>query len=273
MPILWGQRAGLFRQAGLNITIDRAQNGGAAAAAVAGGAVEIGKVNIVAAILAHAHGLPLTIVAPAALYDSRTPDAALVVRRDATLAGARDLAGKIVGGPSLNEIGGLAMRAWMDTNGADWRNTQFIEMPYPTLAPALERRQVDAVMLVKPYITEAVDSGRGKILGLPYNAISTKFLESVWVADEGYVEKHKRAIATFQRVMAQSSAYTNAHPSETVDLLASWASLDPQLAAKVPRMVTGTTLDPRELQPVIDLTAKYGLIAKTFDARELMARL
>jgi NitT/TauT family transport system substrate-binding protein len=272
MPILYGLRAGLFRQAGLNVTIERAQNGAAAAAAVSGGSMEIGKVNIVAMILAHVHGLPLTIVAPAALYDSRTPDAALVVRKDAPLAAARDLTGKIVGGPSLNEIGGLATRAWMESNGVDWHGTQFIEMPYPSLAPALERGRVDAVMLIKPYITDAVDSGRGKVLSLPYSAIAPRFLESAWAANSSYVEQHKAAIAAFARVIAQASAYTNAHQSETVDLLASWANLDPQLAAKVPRMVTGTVLDVREIQPVIDVAAKYGVIEKAFDARELMAR-
>jgi NitT/TauT family transport system substrate-binding protein len=272
MPVLHAQRAGLFRQAGLNVVLDHGTSGGAVAAAVAGGAVEVGKVNIVAVITAHARNVPMTIVAPAAIYDPKTPDAVLVTRKDSPIVSARDLIGKTVGAPSLAEIGGMAVQAWLDANGADWHRVGFIEVGgYAALLAALEAGRVQAISLVKPYISEAVDSGKVKVLGLSYSAIANRFLESVWVADSGYVERNKPAVAAFQRVLAQSSAYTNAHQSETVDLLASWASLDPQLAAHMPRMVTGTSLDPRDIQPVIEVAAKYGLIPKSFDAREMIA--
>ena len=273
MPILYAQRAGLFRQAGLNVVLEHGSSGGAVAAAVAGGAVEIGKVNIVAIISAHARNVPMTIVAPAAIYDPKTPDAVLVTRKDSPIVSARDLIGKTVGAPSLAEIGGMAVQAWLDSNGVDWHRTQFIEMGYSALLAALEAGRVQAISLVKPYISEAVDSGKVKVLALSYSAIAPRFLESVWVADSAYVEKNKAAIAAFQRVVAQASAYTNAHQSETVDLLATWASLDPQQAAHIPRMTTGTTLDPRDIQPVIEVAVKYGLIAKSFDARDMIARV
>ena len=39
MPVLYAQRAGLFRQAGLDVQVDRANSGAAASAAVMGGSV------------------------------------------------------------------------------------------------------------------------------------------------------------------------------------------------------------------------------------------
>jgi NitT/TauT family transport system substrate-binding protein len=272
MPVLYAQRAGLFRQAGLNVVLEKGGSGGALAAAVAGGAVDIGKGNIVSIITAHAHNVPLTIIAPAAVYDPKTPDAVLVTRKDAPIASARDLAGKIVGVPSLSDLSTVAVQAWMESNGVDWHGTQFVEVGYGAMVGALEASRINAATLIKPFITDAVDSGKAKVLALMYSSIANRFLESVWFADEGFVDKHKEAIAAFQRVLAQASAYTNAHQSETVDLLATWTGLDPQRAAHIPRIVTGTVLDAREIQPVIDMTAKYNLIAKPFDAREIMVR-
>jgi NitT/TauT family transport system substrate-binding protein len=160
----------------------------------------------------------------------------------------------------------------MESNGVDWHGTQFVEVGYGAMVGALEASRINAATLIKPFITDAVDSGKAKVLALMYSSIANRFLESVWFADEGFVDKHKEAIAAFQRVLAQASAYTNAHQSETVDLLATWTGLDPQRAAHIPRIVTGTVLDAREIQPVIDMTAKYNLIAKPFDAREIMVR-
>jgi NitT/TauT family transport system substrate-binding protein len=272
MPVLYAQRAGLFQRAGLNVVLEKGGSGGAVSAAVAGGAIDIGKGNIVTISSAPAHNVPLVLIAPAAVYDPKTPDAVLVTRKDAPFASARDLVGKIVGVPSLSDLSGVAVQAWMEANGVDWHGTQFVEVGYGAMVGALEAGRIQAATLIKPFITDAVDSGKAKVLALMYSAISNRFLESVWFADAGFVEKHKEAIATFQRVIAQASAYTNAHQSETVDLLSSWSGLDPQIAARIPRIVTGTVLDPREIQPVIDVTVKYGLIAKTFDAREIIVR-
>ena len=270
MPVLYGIRSGMFKQAGLDVTIDRAASGAAAAAAVMGNAVEIGKGNIMSVITAHAHNVPLVIVAPAAIYDPKTPDAALVVAAGSPIKTAKDLNGKIVGVTSLNDLSAAATQTWVDQNGGDGKSIKFIEVPYPSLQPQLEQGRVQAVVLLKPFITDTVDAGKGTVLGLVYNAVSTRFLESVWYANADYIATHKDAIAKFQRVVAQAGTYTNAHPAETVDFLVSFTGLEASRAAHVTRMVNGTTIRAQEIQPVIDIAAKFNLIPKTFDANEII---
>ena len=60
-PLLYAQNSGLFKNAGLDVTLQKATNGSAVAAALAGNAIDIGKVSSTAIITAHAHGIPLTI--------------------------------------------------------------------------------------------------------------------------------------------------------------------------------------------------------------------
>lgn len=273
MPVLYAIRSGMFQRAGLNVVLDKGSGAGPLAAAVAGGSVDMGKGNIVPIIAAHAHNVPLVIVAPAAIYDPKTPDAVLVVRKDAAIASARDLNGKILGVTALGDLNTLAVQAWMESNGGDWHSLKFLEAGgYSGLLPALEEGRVQSIVLIKPYITDAVESGKAKILALSYGAIASRFLESVWFADGTWVDKHKDVVATFQRVLAQASVYTNAHQTETLELLVPWAGLDPAQATHTPRITTGTVLDPREIQPVIDVAAKYNVIPKAFDAREIMPR-
>jgi hypothetical protein len=47
--------------------------------------------------------------------------------------------------------------------------------------------------------------------------------------------------------------------------------VSPETISHMTRTEIGTTLDPRELQPVIDAAAKYKLIASAFPAREMIA--
>jgi NitT/TauT family transport system substrate-binding protein len=270
MPVLYAQRAGLFTKAGLNVVIDRAQSGAAASAAVIGGAVEIGKGNIMSVITAHAHNVPLVIVAPAAIYDPKTPDAALVVVAGSPIHTAHDLIGKTVGVTALNDISAVATQTWLDANGGDGKNTQFIEVPYPSLLPQLEAGRVQAVILLKPFITDAVAAGKATVLGLVYSSIANRFLESVWYANADYIATHRDVIARFQRVVAQASAYTNTHPADTLDLLISFTGIEPQAAKNMARMVNGTTVSAQDIQPVIDIATKYNLIPKSFNAQEII---
>jgi NitT/TauT family transport system substrate-binding protein len=272
MPVLYAQRTGMFRQAGLDVQIDRANSGAAASAAVMGGSVEIGKGNIMSVITAHAHNVPLVIVAPAAIYDPKTPDAALVVAYGSPLKTARDLIGKTVGVTALNDLSAVATQTWLDQNGGDGKNTQFVEVPYPSLLPQLEAGRVQAVILLKPFINDAVNQKQATVLGLVYSAISNRFLESVWYANADYIAGHRDVIARFQRVVAQASAYTNTHPADTVDLLVSFTGLEPQRAALVARMVNGTVVRAQEIQPVIDIAAKFNLIPKPFPAAEIIPK-
>ena len=270
MPVLWAIKTGMFAKAGLNVTMDRAASGAAAAAAVAGGSIEIGKGNIVSIVTAHAHNVPLVIVAPAALYDPKTPDAALMVAAGSPIKTAKDLTGKIVGVTSLNDLSAMATQAWMEQNGSDWKATQFVEVPYPSLMPSLTAGRVQAIVLLKPFITDVVKANQAQVLGLVYNAVSTRFLESIWFTNGDYYASHREPLARFAKVVADAGVYTNAHPADTVDLLSSFTATDPQRATQIPRMVNGTLLLAKEIQPVIDIAAKFKLIPKTFDAQEII---
>ena len=270
MPVLYAVRAGLFAKAGLNVVVDRAASGAAASAAVIGGSVEIGKGNIMSVITAHAHNVPLVIVAPAAIYDPKTPDAALVVAAGSPIHNAHDLIGKVVGVTSLNDLSAVATQRWLDANGGDGKSTQFIEVPYPSLLPQLEAGRVQAVILLKPFISDAVAAGKATVLGLVYTSIANRFLESVWYSSADYIAGHRDVIARFQRVVADASAYTNTHPADTLDLLVSFTGIEPTAAKNMARMVNGTTVRAQDIQPVIDIAAKFKLIPQPFSAQEII---
>lgn len=269
-PILYAQRAGLFSRAGLDVRLERLSTGAVVAAAVASGHVDIGKSSLMAIVAAHARGLPFTVLAPSGLYDTADPTAKLIVPRDSAIRTARDLNGKTIPTTALNELMQIATEAWVDRRGGDWRSLHFIEMPGSAIAPALADGRVAAATLHYPYLQVALDSGRFRVLGQPLDAIAPRFPIAVWFAGKGYVGANRDAVDRFVAVLRDASLWTNAHHRETVPLLAAFADLPAAVIARMHRATSGTRLEPGDLQPLIDAAARYGVIARPFEARELV---
>jgi ABC-type nitrate/sulfonate/bicarbonate transport system substrate-binding protein len=86
-----------------------------------------------------------------------------------------------------------------------------------------------------------------------------------------YVTANRDVMERFAKAMHESSVYVNAHLPETVDLVAAYSNVAPDVVAKSVRFVDAEYLEPRYLQPMIDLCAKYALIDKDFPAAEVIS--
>ncbi len=270
MPVIEAQQNGAFAKAGLDVQLTRSASGSAVAAAVAGGAVDIGKSSVVSVINAHAKGLPFVYVAPASMYNPAVPDGGLIVGTASPIKSAKDLNGQIVGVPALNDLNTVATRAWADQNGGDSKTIQFVEVPVSAQLAAIDQGRIAAGGVINPFLSEAITSGKARLLAPFYSAISNKFMLSGWFTTTDFVAKHRDAIARFQRIVETNSIWANAHHADTVPMLAAWSGVTVEQASHLQRMTMGTRISADDIQPVIDLLAKYGAIPKAFDAHEMI---
>jgi NitT/TauT family transport system substrate-binding protein len=269
-PILYGVQSGLFGRYGLDVQLQGAASGGAIAASVVGGAVDIGKSSPLPLISAHLRGVPVQIVAGSALYLAEDPITALLVTKDSPIRTAADLNGRIAATPALQSLDQVATQAWVDQHGGNSETLKFVELPQPTVPAALAQGRIDAGTLVVPTLAEALSSGQFRILGRPFDAVAKRFLIAVWFSSRDYVARNADTLKRFDDAFAEAAAYVNAHHAETVAMLAAYAHLDPAVIAGMTRTTSALRLDPRDLQPLIDVAAKYKLIPKPFAAGEMI---
>lgn len=269
-PILYAQRAGLFAKAGIEVQIDKAGSGAAIAAAVLAGSFDIGLSNLVTLMSAHVRGVGFTLLAPAGLYRSKTPFSELVVARDSPASTGKDLEGKTIATPALDSISTLVISAWVDRHGGDSRTLKYVELPINATQAALEAHRVDAAMMNDTPLSTALASGTIRILAPAMDAVAPEFPYTAWFASSEWAAKHRDLVQAFSRVVAASTAYTNGHHAETAAMLAGFSGLPLDVIEHSNRSESGTTLRLSEIQPLIDLAAKYQLIAHAFPARELV---
>jgi NitT/TauT family transport system substrate-binding protein len=274
VSVLYAQKSGAFRAVGLDTVYERANSGAAGVAAVTSGSFDIGKSSMGSLIAARAHNVDLKIVAGGALY--RLADTQgqvlLVVTSDSPIRTAKDFNGKTLSVPSLGDQNVLIARAWIDQHGGDSRTVQFVEVPSSAAATAVAQGRVAAAVLVPPFAARAIADGKMRSVAILFSAIAPRFLETAWFATGDYVTKNRDVVVAFGKVVAQASAYVNAHQADVVDLIAAFTG---QTAAAVTQngvSTLATSLEAREMQPLIDAMAKYSMIDRRFDAADFLVR-
>ena len=185
--------------------------------------------------------------------------------------GAKDLNGKIVGVPALNDLNQLAMNAWMDQNGGDSKSVKYVELPTAASAAAVAEHRVDAAMIGYPALADALHRGTVKILGHPYGAIGNTFFITAWFAESGWASKHADVIKAFARTTQEAGAYTNAHHAETAPIVAQVMNVPVGVVETMARaLVDSSPVDVADIQPLIDVSSKYQFITRSFPAQEMI---
>ncbi len=269
--LLYAQQAGLFRKHGIQADVQPLGSGAAIFAALLGGSAEFGAGSLFPVFSAYNHNVPLRIIAPISLYESAQPDSVLLVHKDSPIRSPRDLSGKSMGGNTSTDIYVAATRAWVDQNGGDGKSIRAIELQPAEQLAALEAGRIDACVLKAPLFTVGLDSGKLRMLGKPLDAIGPRFLLSAWVATVDYIAKNPDIVNAFVAACGEAARYTNAHPLETINLVATFSGLDPALLQHSVRSITADAITPADVQRPLDFAYKYGIIDKPFDASAVLA--
>jgi NitT/TauT family transport system substrate-binding protein len=269
--LLYGDSAGLFRKAGLQITIEKMRSGAEIASGVVGGALDIGASQVVSLIEGHARGVAFTMIAPTTYYSADKRDSGLIVPAASPIKLPRDLAGKTVGIVSLQDIFTLSLLAWLTQNGVDPKGVHFLEVPPSAAAAAMDQGRLDAAVVFQPVMSQDIGSGNFRIAGYPLDAMGKRSEVSAYFAMPGWIASHRDAVDRFTHVLYDASVYVGRHERETAPLLAAFSGVDPQIVENMPRPGRALYLDPNELQNFVDAAAKFNFIAKPFPIAELIS--
>lgn len=265
---IYAQGAGFFKDAGLNVELVSLSNSGALAAAVAGGAIDFGLANPIAVASARAQGLPLSVIAPSALFLAKEPATVLIVAKNSPLNSAKDLEGKTIAAIEVRGTQQASIRQWMAKNGADASGVKFVELPFTTMAAMLNGNRIDAAMIGEPALSAAKPLVR--IFASPYEAVAPQWYLNVWFANADWLQKNRATARTFVAVMSKTATWANAHQAETGVMLQKFIPLADDVVAKMTRAQYGLKLNPQYMQPILDTAAKYGVLKAPVDAKDLI---
>jgi len=139
--------------------------------------------------------------------------AALVVPGDGSISKPADFKGRRVATPQLGNTQDVAARAWLKRQGFRITMTGGDVLVLPTQnpdqLPLFQRRQIDAVWTVEPWVSRLEMEAGGKVYLEQTDAITTILVSSVKL-----LRTHRELAMKFRAAHAELTAWINSHPAE-----------------------------------------------------------
>jgi NitT/TauT family transport system substrate-binding protein len=260
---------GFFSKAGLEVEVTSLNAGTVIIPAVVSGSFEFGCGSTPAIALAHQHGIPIVITAPAGAYSSKAPVEGLVIAKNSAIKTPRDLIGKTIALPSLK--GGLAtvgLSAWLDRNGLDAASIKAVEVPGIAVGTALASGRIDAAELLEPDLTFAL-AENARVFAHMLDAIGSYFVVGAYFCSADYAKAHPEIVVRFNSAIAAASVWANKNRVASGKILEKYTrvSVLPAMA----RSFYPTGLQSSDFQTLIDASAKYGFLSSAVPAASLFA--
>lgn len=266
--IFYGIDKGFFAKNGLDVQVSPFTSGGAIAAALAGGSIDVGMVDLTSMIIGHAKGVPFVGLASGLVNSEKGSTFAIVVKGDSPIREAKDFDGKTVAVNGLNNIAQISAQSWIDHNGGDSKTVKFIEMPLPLKKDAVLQGKVNGSLDTEPFLTYGIEAGLRPFM-MGKTGIAPVYLLDFWAALKDWADKNPATVVKFVRAMREASQWANKNHAQSAPILAKYTKIPEEVVARMHRGEFADSNDPRLVQPVIDATAKYGWIAKAYPAAEL----
>lgn len=199
-PIYIAMDKGYFKEAGLELSLERFATGGAMMAPlstgalhIAGGAISVGFFN------ALARGFPVKIVAPRNRNIAGFSADSIAVRADLKeqIRRPSDLKGKKVAHPGAGSATIYMMGKYLEREGLTLKDVEIVYMPFPDMRAAFSRKAIDAMVGPDPFPTVYQGEGLAVILTRvaeflkPDIEVSSVFYYSDWA------EKNSQAAKDF----------------------------------------------------------------------------
>ena len=267
----YANEAGYFKRAGLNVDVTILANAAANAQMVAAGALDICLADPIQVAHPVNAGVALGFFVGGGLYTTASPTTLLVVATDGPVKAAKDFEGQTIAVIGLASISSLAMREWLRQNGADVERVKLVELPFASMVAAIGRGTVAGSFLAEPFLSGA--GGSVRVLAKAYDAISKSFAISSFFAQRDWIAKNRDAARKFVAAMYDTARWANTHQSESAEILSKYSKIDLDRVRSMTRITYATTLEPQQLQPILDVALKYNQLERKVDARDLIVKV
>ena len=264
---------GFFAAEGLDVDTTPTAGGASGLPALAAGQVQITFSNIISIVLGAKQGLGFEIIAAGSNTGETPPDlAGIVAKSGSTIKTGKDLEGKRLAVNTRNNIIWLYARAWVQATGGNPDAVTYLEVPFPQMLDAVRGDRVDAAFIVEPFLTAGLKSQGVALVGWPYNTVQKNVPVAHYAATKTFIQQNPAVIERWVRAYNKGVDWTNqnAGSEELHKLIAGYTRLAPEQIAAIKLVPYQKTVNPADIDIVVDLMRKHGMVEGAFDTKALL---
>jgi NitT/TauT family transport system substrate-binding protein len=264
-PLDLGIRKGFFAQQGIEIKKTTLQSGNDVVLALANNNGDIGYLGFVPMFIASTNNIPLTLVAASEVEGTTAADnwQNILVRGNSSIRTARDLAGKTIAVNALKGVGEVMIKAAMEKIGVRPNGFRLTALPFPQMRTALNNGQVDAIWVPEPFLSQALNIDRARIVMAPGPVMGRYTPIGGYAARQSWRSQNPALAERFRRAINRALSYAQGNPAEIRAML-------PPGTQNVRLPIWSPLVDRSKLQALAAYTRKYGVITRLPNMRQLV---
>jgi NitT/TauT family transport system substrate-binding protein len=264
---VYAKEQGFFEKAGVNVEIQLLTNTGAAAQALVAGAIDIAVVDALQVANAVIHGIPMVCIAGGCAFSKDAPTLVMVTNKNGPIHVPKDLENQTVGVIAHKSLSASIADEWMRVNGGDPAKMKLFELTFPNMNAALERGTIAAALQGEPFLTAGKETQRA--LGVPFEALGVPFYVNVYAARRAWVAENPVAAKSVVAALFEASKWANTHRPESAAIESRITKIPPEIARRMARNVFATSYEPKLLDPVLEIGARYKLTDRLVKSAEI----
>jgi NitT/TauT family transport system substrate-binding protein len=270
-PAWLGASKGFFKEEGIEVSFHPIAGGAEVIPQIVRGDVHFAFGNPVSLAFAQQRGIELRYVTEGVQGGSNEENSTngLVVHKDSGIRSVEDLAGKTFAVNLLNSLGEVTIRTALDKEGVDTSRLEFVEVPFPDMLPALERREFDVAWLPEPFVSQAVAEGHRKLLD-PMVATYPRLTLSGYFGSSAFIDENGDLVDRFQRAMNRSLDYAATHEDDARRAIAENTEIPPPVVEKMPLPHWTSDLNEESIRSLIQQAERYDYFDEEIDVDALL---
>jgi len=188
--------------------------------------------------------------------------------RVTTLAGLRKAS---VALNVVNNVGTILVGSALEQVGLSPSAVKFVQIPFPDMAAALGRHQVDAAWMPEPFVSSTEEQlGALDISDLDSGAV-TGFPLVGYAATRAWERRYPRTESAFLRALAKGQQVADTDRAAVERAMETFLGVPPQVAAvmSLPRYILGG-VDRARMQRVADAMRRFGMLKGRFEVGQMI---
>jgi NitT/TauT family transport system substrate-binding protein len=231
--------------------------------AMVSGDLQFGFLGFVPMMAAVSKDLPLKVVASSDT-GAETADkewTVIVVGKNSPIKDVKDLAGKTIAVNALKGVGEVDVKAALDKRGVDPNSIKLLEVPFPEMPAALERKRVDAIWAPEPFLSSVLGEG-GREIEAPLTTLGPNYPNGTYSTTEKQLAEDEDVVTGFTRAINKSMEYATEHPDAARATIPTFSKIPPEVAEKIRLPLWPVPIDTAKVTELGNYAVKYGVIEK-----------
>lgn len=262
---------GFFEEEGLDVEIVETSGGAIAVPGVESGDYDFAFGNTVSLMVAQDQGLDLRYVTNGATTTGEPGEdfAAVVAPEDSQLESSADLTGGEASSNNLNNIGDLSIRLAADKDGGNGADIEFVELGFGEAQAAVENGNVEAALILEPFLTPALDAGL-KPVSWPYAEAHPEFDIGGFFTRADYFDEEPETVEAFSSALNKALEYSEENPDEVREVIGSYIPIEDEVLEEMVLPKFTSEFSREGLQEMGEAAVEYGVISEEPDIDALL---